>query len=175
MGLYMGDGHHYRFEGTGPDVHDDAHVSREATLIGDVWIGRDASVWPGVILRGDVGLVEVRRQTHIGDNATVHASRLGERVMVGHSCVINDSDVGNGTLVGFNSTIDESVVGDDCVIASGAVVQGGTELPNESFAYGVPANTVPLEETTIDVEGLFDRYHSGDYANLAERHEELFE
>jgi UDP-3-O-[3-hydroxymyristoyl] glucosamine N-acyltransferase len=100
---------------------------------------------------------------------------LGCRVMVGHSCVINDSTVGDGSLVGFNSTVDQSQVGRDCVIASGAVVQHGTTVPAESFAYGVPANIVPLSETTIDVDRVFDDYHSGEYADLAERHDELFE
>jgi len=171
----MVDSRRYAFEGNEPDIHGNAHVSREATLVGDVRVGSNASVWPGVILRGDVGPVEVGRQAHIGDNATVHVSTLGERLMVGHSCVINDSTVGDGTLVGFNSTVDESSVGEDCVIASGAVVQPGTEIPDESFVHGVPATTVPLDQTTIDVEGLFERYHSGDYANLAARHGELFE
>ena len=144
-------------------------------VLGDVRVGPDASVWPGVVLQGDVGSVEVGRESHIGDNATVHASMLGRRVMVGHSCVINDSTVGDGSLVGFNSTVDQSTIGRDCVIASGAVVQQGTTVPDESFAHGVPANIVPLSETTIDVDRVFDDYHSGEYADLAERHDDLFE
>lgn len=171
----MVDSRRYGFEGAEPDIHDAARVSREATLVGDVRVGAEASVWPGVVLRGDVGPVEVGRRTHIGDNATVHASSLGERLMVGHSCVINDSTVGEGTLVGFNSTVDESTVGRDCVVGSGAVVQPGSDVPDESFVHGVPAKTVPLEQTSIDVEGVFERYHSGRYANLAARHGELFD
>ena len=171
----MADRRHYEFEGASPDIDESARVSHESTLVGDVRVGPDASVWPGVVLRGDVDRVEVGRESHIGDNATVHASKLGQRVMVGHSCVINDSTVGDGTLVGFHSTVDQSQVGRDCVIASGAVVQQGTTVPDESFAHGVPANIVPLSETTIDVDRVFDDYHSGEYADLAERHGELFE
>jgi len=171
----MSDGRRYGFKGSEPEVDETARVSHESTLVGDVRIGPDASLWPGVVLRGDVGSVEVGRESHIGDNATVHASKLGQRVMVGHSCVINDSTVGDGSLVGFNSTVDQSRIGRDCVIASGAVVQQGTDVPAESFAYGVPANIVPLSETTIDVDRVFDDYHSGEYAALAERHDELFE
>jgi carbonic anhydrase/acetyltransferase-like protein (isoleucine patch superfamily) len=171
----MPDRRHYGFEGQTPEIHEDARVSHESTLVGDVSVGPDASVWPGAILRGDVGPVEVGEETHIGDNATVHVSTLGPRVMVGHSCVINDSTVGEESLVGFNSTVDQSEIGRDCVVASGAVVQQGTTVPDESFAYGVPANIVPLSETTIDVDRVFTDYHSGEYAHLAERHDELFE
>lgn len=171
----MVDSRRYAFEGDEPEIHDDAHVSGEATLVGDVRVAPDASVWPGVVLRGDIEPVEVGRQTHVGDNATIHASSLGERLMVGHSSVINDSTVGDGTLVGFNSTVDESVVGRNCVIGAGAVVQPDTTISDRSFVHGVPAKTVPLDQTTIDVERLFDQYHSGNYADLADRHGELFE
>jgi carbonic anhydrase/acetyltransferase-like protein (isoleucine patch superfamily) len=166
---------HYGFEGHEPEVEGSARVSHESTLVGDVRVGPDASVWPGAVLRGDVDPVEVGPESHVGDNATVHASMLGRRVMVGHSCVINDSTVGDGSLVGFNSTVDQSTVGRDCVVAAGAVVQQGTTVPEGSFAHGVPANVVPLSETTIDVDRVFEDYHSGEYADLAERHGELFE
>ena len=171
----MPDRRHYGFEGREPEIDEGARVSHESTLVGDVTVGPDASVWPGVVLRGDVDPVVVGRESHVGDNATVHASKLGQRVMVGHSSVVNDSTVGDGSLVGFNSTVDQSQVGRDCVVAAGAVVQQGTTVPDESFAYGVPANIVPLSETTIDVDRVFDDYHSGGYADLAERHDELFE
>ena len=171
----MPDRRHYEFEGSEPDIHETARVSHDSTLVGDVTVGPDASVWPGVVLRGDVGPVAVGRETHIGDNATVHVADLGARVMVGHSCVINDSSVDDGSLVGFNSTVDQSEIGEECVVASGAVVQQGTTVPDRSFAYGVPANVVPLSDTTIDVDRVFDDYHSGAYADLAARHEDLFD
>lgn len=170
-----GDRRSYAFEGSEPDVHDDAHVSRAATLVGDVSIAADASVWPGVVLRGDVGPVTVGEQAHVGDNASVHVSELGARAMVGHGAVVNDATVGEGTLVGFNATVDESTVGRNCVVASGSVVEPGMEIDDEQFVYGVPATTRPLAETTVDTERVFEQYHSGRYADLADRHEELFE
>lgn len=165
----------YSFEGKAPKVHADAAIARDATLVGDVTVDADASVWPGARLRGDIGPVTVGEESHIGENATLHASTVGSRVMVGNSAVINDSTVGDGALVGFNAVVDESTVGERSVVASGAVVTPGTEIPPESFVYGSPAAVRPLSETTIDVERLFDRYHSGEYANLANRHEDLFE
>ncbi|WP_255148911.1 gamma carbonic anhydrase family protein [Halorarius halobius] len=165
----------YPFEGTEPAVHETARVSRESTLVGDVSVGPDASVWPGAVLRGDVDAVVVGESAHVGDNASVHASRLGDRAMVGHGSVVNDSVVGADSLVGFNATVDESEVGARCVVATGTVVPEGMSVPDESFVRGVPGSYTPLSETTVDVEELFETYHSGRYGDLAARHEALFE
>lgn len=172
----MVDRRHYEFDGTTPQIHDDAFVARDATLVGDVTVDADASVWPGVVLRGDVGSVRVGRESHVGDNATLHASRLGDRVMVGHGAVLNDAVVEDGALVGFNATLNSDVVvGAHSIVASGAVVPEGYEIPPQSFVRGVPAIVTPLSETTLDPDEIFEAHHSGAYTDLAARHEELFE
>jgi carbonic anhydrase/acetyltransferase-like protein (isoleucine patch superfamily) len=171
----MGNNRHYSFEGTEPDIHGDAHVSRESTVIGDVTVEANASIWPGVVLRGDVGPVVVGHQAHVGDNATVHASEVGEDVMVGHGAVLNEAVVEAGSMVGFNSTVTESVIGEHSIVAQGTVVPEGYEVPPESFVRGMPATVTPLAETTIDPDAVFEEYHSGDYTNLAQRHDNLFE
>jgi carbonic anhydrase/acetyltransferase-like protein (isoleucine patch superfamily) len=171
----MTDRREYAFEGTEPDIHGYAHVSKESTVVGDVTIEANASVWPGVVLRGDVGPVVVGHQAHVGDNAVLHASEIGENVMVGHGAVLNEAVVEDGAMVGFNSTVTESVIGEHSIVAQGTVVPEGYEVPPESFVRGTPASVTPLEETTIDPDAVFEEYHSGDYTNLAQRHEELFE
>ena len=172
----MVDRRRYEFEGTEPTIHENAHVSREATLVGDVTVEADASVWPGVVLRGDVGAVRIGRSAHVGDNATLHVSSLGERVMCGHGAILNDAVVGDGTLIGFNATLADGVsVGERCIIAAGTVLPEGYQVPPESFVRGVPAETVPLSETTVDPEEILEEYSSGEYTNLAERHGELFD
>ncbi|SEO57767.1 Carbonic anhydrase or acetyltransferase, isoleucine patch superfamily [Halogranum amylolyticum] len=172
----MVDRRHYEFDGTSPQISDEAFVARDATLVGDVRIDADASVWPGVVLRGDVGLVRVGRESHVGDNATLHASVVGDRVMVGHGAVLNDAVVEDGALVGFNATINSEVtVGAQSIVASGAVVPEGYDIPSESFVRGVPAIVTPLSETTLDPEEIFEAHHSGAYTDLAARHGDLFE
>lgn len=169
-------GGNYAFDGTDPSVHDDARVSGEATLVGDVTVAADASVWPGAVLRGDVAPVRVGAESHVGDNAVLHAVTLGERVMVGHGAVLNDAAVADGALVGFNATVNTDVtVGERCIVASGTVVPEGYAIPPDSFARGVPARVTPLEETTIDAEAIFEAYSSGEYTDLAGRHGDLFE
>ncbi|PSP95505.1 gamma carbonic anhydrase family protein [Halobacteriales archaeon QS_4_62_28] len=169
------DSRKHSFEGETPEVNGYAHVSSEATLIGDVRIAANANVWPGVVLRGDVGSVEVGRESAIGDNAVLHASTVGENVMVGHGAVLNDTTVEDGALVGFNSTVSDAVIGEGSIVAMGTVVPPGYEVPPDSFVRGMPASVTPLDETTIDPESVFEAFSSGDYANLAARHEDLFE
>jgi carbonic anhydrase/acetyltransferase-like protein (isoleucine patch superfamily) len=164
----------YEFEGANPTIHDDAYVAHDAILVGDVTVEADASVWPGAVLRGDIAPVRIGRQTHVGDNATLHASQLDERVMVGHGSVINESEVREGALIGFNSTVTNAVIGDHSIVASGTVVPEGYEVPPRSFVRGIPASVTPLAETTIDADAVFEDYSSGGYTNLAARHRGLF-
>jgi carbonic anhydrase/acetyltransferase-like protein (isoleucine patch superfamily) len=171
----MADSREYEFEGNRPDVHETARVARDATLVGDVRVEREASVWPGVVLRGDVAPVRIGRQSHVGDNAVLHASRTGERAMVGHGAILNDATVEDGALVGFNATINTDVtIGARSIVASGTVVPEEYAVPAESFVRGVPARVTPLSETSIDPDEIFETYHSGGYTDLASRHDELF-
>lgn len=171
----MGNSKTYAFEGIEPAVHDDARVSVEATLVGDVKVEADASVWPGAVLRGDVERVSVGRQAHIGDNATLHGSAVGDQCMVGHGAVLDETAVGEGTLVGFNATLNsESAIGAGSIVAAGTVIQPDHEIPSESFVRGVPAEVTPLAETDIDPAAIRSEYSSGAYTDLANRHDELF-
>jgi carbonic anhydrase/acetyltransferase-like protein (isoleucine patch superfamily) len=170
------DRRNYDFEGNRPRIDEDARVSREATLVGDVIVGADASVWPGVVLRGDVAPVRVGAESHVGDNAVLHASTLGDRVMLGHGAVLNEASVEDGALVGFNATVNTGVVvGENSIVASGTVVPEEYEIPPRSFVRGVPARATPLSETDVDPAETFEAYHSGAYTDLASRHGELFE
>jgi len=161
------DSREYAFEGAEPDIHGYAHVSREATVVGDVAVGPTSP--------RSTAPVEVGRETAIGDGAILHASTVGEKVMVGHGAVLNDADVKDGALVGFNSTVSDAIIGRGSIVAMGTVVPPGYEVPPESFVRGSPAQVTPLSETTIDPDEVFEAFSSGDYANLAARHEDLFE
>ena len=172
----MVDSRTYAFEGVEPTIDDEAAVSREATLVGDVEVAADASVWPGVVLRGDIGPVRIGRQAHVGDNATIHASQVADRVMVGHGAVLNEATVDEHALIGFNATVNtDATIGAGAVVAAGTVIPDEYDIPPQSFARGVPAEITPLEETTIDPEALFEDFSSGDYTNLAHRHGGLFD
>ncbi|ELY58531.1 gamma carbonic anhydrase family protein [Natronococcus jeotgali] len=172
----MVDSRTYEFEGASPSIDAEARVSGDAVLVGDVAVAAEASVWPGVVLRGDVGPVRVGRGTHVGDNATLHAATLEDRVMVGHGAVLNEAVVETGALVGFNATLNTgATVGAGSIVAAGTVVPDEYAIPPESFVRGVPAEVTPLAETGIDPEAIFEEFSSGAYTDLANRHGELFE
>ncbi len=169
------DSRSYSFEGTDPEIHENARVSREATLVGDVTVGGAASVWPGAVLRGDVAPVTIGEGAHVGDNAVFHASTVGAGTMVGHCAVLNEATVGEGVVIGSNATLNPgATVGDDSIVGSGAVVPDDHQIPPESFARGAPAHVTPLAETDLDPDAIFEAYSSGEYTDLAARHGELF-
>ena len=166
----------YTFEGAEPTIHEDARVSPEATLVGDVVIGTDASVWAGAVLRGDVGTVRAGEGSHVGDNVVFHVATVGDGVMIGHGAILNEATVEDGCLIGANATINPGVsVGENSVIASGTVVPEDYDVPPESFVRGVPADITPIAETTIDLDEISGSYSSGSYTDLASRHEDLFD
>lgn len=165
----------YAYDGVSPTVHADAFVCAEATLVGDVEIGRDASVWPGAVLRGDSGPVRVGRQSHVEDTAVLHHSTVDEEVMVGHAAVLNDAAVGSRVLVGMNATLNRGVhVHDRCVIAPNTVIPQHREIPDESLVMGVPATVTPVADTDHDIDTILSHYSPQYYTEMAGRHEELF-
>lgn len=164
----------YEFEGRSPSVHGNAHVAQGATLVGDVTVESNAIVWPGAVVRGDVEPITIGRGADVRENTSIHAADVGERAMVSQGAVVNEADIGDGALVGFNATVSYTTVGDRSVVGTGTVVHRGIEVPDGTFAFGAPARTMPIAETDLDPEGLYDAYHSGDYDNLGARHSELF-
>jgi carbonic anhydrase/acetyltransferase-like protein (isoleucine patch superfamily) len=128
-----------------PQIHADAFVHPDAVVIGDVRIGRDSSIWPTAVLRGDYGTIIIGERTSIQDGTVVHAvaehaTIVGDDCVVGHlahleGCVIEDRAlVGSGSIV-----LHEAVVRSGATVGAGAVVRNRMEVPANSSALGVPA------------------------------------
>lgn len=140
-----------------PTIDPDAYVHPDAVIIGDVVLGREASVWPTAVLRGDDGTITVGERTSIQDGSVIHCTReldtvIGSDCVIGHmvhleGCVIEDHAlVGNGAVV-----LHEAVVRSWSLVGSNAVVPNRFEVPSGSMALGVPAR---LREGVV--EGQFD-------------------
>ncbi|MCT2582517.1 gamma carbonic anhydrase family protein [Actinophytocola gossypii] len=134
----------YSFEGKRPNIHPDAWIAPTATLVGDVTVEADASVWYGVVLRADFGAIVVRAGANVQDNSVVHVGEgtceIGPDATVGHLCVIHHCVIGAEALVGNGSTVlDGAVVGARALVAAGSTVSPGTEVPPETVAFGSPA------------------------------------
>lgn len=162
--------------GKTPRVAASAFVAPTAVLIGDVEIGPDASVFYGCVLRGDVNRIVVGARTNIQDNAVLHVDRdaecvLGEDVTVGHGALVHASRVGDGVMVGMTSTLlSRSSVGAGSLIAAGAVVLEGQEIPERALAAGVPAK-VRRELSEEESEAFIP--HASRYVDLAREHADL--
>ena len=132
-----------------PEVHPDAFVHPDATVIGSVLIEAEASIWPGVVLRGDYGTITVGARTSIQDGAVVHATRehattIGADCVVGHLAHLEGCIVEDGSLIGSGSVVlHRAVVRSGALVGAGAVVGNGVEVPARAMALGVPARIKP--------------------------------
>lgn len=141
-----------------PDIHDTAYIHPDAVVIGDVRIGREASVWPSAVLRGDYGSIRIGARTSIQDGTVVHTAKawptvIGDDCVVGHSAHLEGCTVEDRCLVGSGSiTLNGVRVGTGSVIAAGAVLTEGSEMPAKSIAVGMPARFRPLERDTAWVQ-----------------------
>jgi carbonic anhydrase/acetyltransferase-like protein (isoleucine patch superfamily) len=135
------------YAGIHPRVHPTAFIAPGATVIGNVSVGEEASVWFGAVIRGDEPEHEIviGARTSIQDNVVVHVSRqgptlIGAGVTVGHGAVLESCVVGDGALIGMNAVVlQRATVGAGALIAAGAVVGSGTEVPPRTLAAGTPA------------------------------------
>lgn len=133
------------FGGKTPSVHPTAWLAPNATLIGDVHIGAGASVWFGVVMRGDSDRIELGAGSNLQDNVVVHTDSgtptiIGENVGVGHLALLHGTRVGAGSLIGMGAKLlNNSVVGEGGFVAAGALVLEGQQIEAGHLAAGVPA------------------------------------
>lgn len=131
------------FNGKTPQIASSAFVSETAYIAGDVEIGENANIWPGAVIRGDIGKITIGKNTSIEDNCVVHSATdisIGDNTIVGHGAVLHCRKIGNNVLIGNNATVlDNAEIGDHCIIGAGSVVAPETKFPAESLAVGVPA------------------------------------
>lgn len=126
-----------------PKIAESAYVCQTALVIGDVTIGENSGVWPGAVVRADVGAIHIGKNTYIEDNCVVHdgtLSEIGDNVIIGHGVVVHSAKIGNNVLIANSATLlDDVEIGDGCVVAAGAVVLPGKKIPPNTMVAGVPA------------------------------------
>ncbi|HVA60478.1 MAG TPA: gamma carbonic anhydrase family protein [Mycobacteriales bacterium] len=132
-----------------PTIDPTAFVHPDAVVIGAVTIAAQASIWPGSVLRGDYGRIEVGARTSIQDGTVVHATddlptRIGADCVVGHLAHLEGCTVEDGSLIGSGSVVlHRAVVRSGALVGAGAVVPNDTEVPTGAMALGVPARIRP--------------------------------
>jgi carbonic anhydrase/acetyltransferase-like protein (isoleucine patch superfamily) len=168
------------FEGKLPQIAPEAYVDAAATVIGDVTIGAGASLWPGVVARGDIHRIEIGARTNIQDGSILHVTHdsefapgghpliIGAGVTVGHRVVLHACAVGDFCLVGMGSIVlDGAVLEPRVLLGAGSVVAPGKQLEGGYLWLGTPARCVrPL----TDAEQAYLDYSANYYAELGQRH-----
>lgn len=130
------------------EVHPEAFIHEKAFINGKVRIGKNSSIWPFAVLRGDIEKIEIGEGSNVQDNAVVHTDSgkptlIGNNVVVGHCAVVHGAVVGNNVLIGINATVlSGSRIGNNCIIGAGAVVNENIEIADNSIAVGVPAMVI---------------------------------
>ncbi|SDU47778.1 gamma carbonic anhydrase family protein [Desulfobacula phenolica] len=158
------------FDGKTPQIAVTAYIDETAVIIGDVEIGEESSVWPGAVIRGDMGKITIGKQSVIEDNCVIHSGipgeddspvSIGDRVTIGHGAVVHSISIGSHVLIGINATLlHRSIIGDFCVIAAATLVGPGQEIPDNSLAMGVPAKIKgkPSESQFWWSKNSFEKY-----------------
>lgn len=135
------------FDGIEPEVAESAFVSEMAYVAGSVVLKEESSVWPFVCIRGDIGHTEVGVRSNVQDHTMLHKADVGSDVTVGHHVTIDQAKIEDECLVGINSSVLQgAVVESGSMVAAGAVVREGQRVPEGHMAYGVPAETKPLDD-----------------------------
>jgi len=123
---------------------DDFWIAPNATVIGNVELLKDASVWFNAVLRGDVELITVGQGSNVQDGAIIHTDpgfpcTIGKNVTVGHLAMLHGCEIGDGSLIGIGSVIlNGAKIGKNCIIGSKALVTEGMEIPDGAMVLGIP-------------------------------------
>ena len=138
----------FAFEGLEPTVSPTAWIAPTATLVGDVRVEDEASIWYGAVLRADFGPIIVRRGANVQDGSVLHGggdpvTEVGAGATIGHLCVVHGAVIGEEALIGNGSTVlDGAIVGRRALVAAGATVPPRMQIPDGMLAAGVPARVV---------------------------------
>ena len=159
-----------------PQIGSEVYIHDSAVVIGDVAIGNDVSIWPGVVIRGDVESIRIGDRSNIQDGSVLHVSHagdystqgypllIGRGVTVGHRAVIHGSTIGDYCLIGIGAIVmDGAELGDHVMLGAGALVSPGKKLESGNLYVGVPARPV---RKLSDEERSFLKYSADHYVEL---------
>jgi carbonic anhydrase/acetyltransferase-like protein (isoleucine patch superfamily) len=149
------------YRGRTPQIAATAYIDAQAVVIGDVTIGEHSSVWPCVVIRGDVHYIRIGARTNVQDGSVLHVMRnewplvLGDNVTVGHGVVLHGCTIESRCLIGMGSIIlNGAKIGTGSIVAAGTLVPEGTEVPPGSLFMGHPGKfrraLNPIDQQSID-------------------------
>lgn len=168
------------FKGISPRLGARVYIDPAATVIGDVTLGDDVSVWPGAVIRGDMHWIRIGNRSNVQDNAVLHITHasdfnpdgfpltIGDDVVIGHRALLHGCTLGHRVLVGNAAIVNDGVVvEDEVIIGAGCVVPPGKHLDSGYVYVGNPCRQArPLK----DEERRFLAYSPGNYVKLKDQY-----
>lgn len=154
--------------GKSPQIPSDCFVAENATIVGEVTMGKECSVWFNAVIRGDVHFIKMGDKVNVQDGAVIHATyeksptNIGNNVSIGHNAIVHGCTIHDNVLVGMGSVImDDCIVESNTIVAAGAVVTKNTRIESGSIYAGVPAKKVKdisPELTSGEVNRIAENY-----------------
>jgi carbonic anhydrase/acetyltransferase-like protein (isoleucine patch superfamily) len=149
--------------GKSPIIPEDCFIAENATIVGDVEMGNECSIWFNAVIRGDVHFIKMGNKVNVQDGAIIHATyqksptTIGNNVSIGHNAIVHGCTINDNVLIGMGSIImDDCIIESNSIIAAGAVVTKNTMVKAGSIYAGIPAKKVKdISEELI--EGEIDR------------------
>ncbi|MBX2828073.1 MAG: gamma carbonic anhydrase family protein [Flavobacteriaceae bacterium] len=135
--------------GKHPQIPDDCFIADNATIVGDVVMGTECSIWFNAVIRGDVHYIKMGNRVNVQDGAVIHATyqksptNIGDHVSIGHNAIVHGCTIKDNVLIGMGSIVmDDCIIESNSIIAAGAVVTKNTHVESGSVYAGVPAKKV---------------------------------
>lgn len=136
-------------KGIYPEIPEDCYIAENATVVGDVVMGHNCSIWFNAVVRGDVHFIKMGNKVNVQDGAVIHATykksptTIGNNVSIGHNAIVHGCTIKDNVLVGMGSIImDDCIIESNTIIAAGAVITAGTLVAEGSIYGGVPAKKI---------------------------------
>lgn len=153
------------FNGHTPRIGANCFIAENATIIGEVEIGDNCSIWYGSVLRGDAGAITIGNNTNVQDGVVIHSSEgvsttiIGNNVTIGHNAIVHGAIIKDNVLVGMGSTVlDNAVVESGTIVAANALVLSGRTLESGFIYAGVPATKVKELKNSEMIEQSAQNY-----------------
>ncbi|OHX65367.1 gamma carbonic anhydrase family protein [Flammeovirga pacifica] len=151
-----------KVKGVAPEIGENCFLAENCTVVGDVTMGKDCSVWFSAVVRGDVNTIKIGDKCNIQDGAVIHATyqtsatTLGNNVSIGHNALVHGCTIHDNVLVGMGAIVmDDAVVEENVLIAAGAVVLQNARLESGYLYAGIPAKKIkPLDDK---LKAVFER------------------
>ncbi len=135
--------------GKSPKIGNDCFIAENATIVGEVRMGDQCSIWFNAVIRGDVHYINIGDKVNVQDGAVIHCTyqksptTIGNNVSIGHNAIVHGCTIQDNVLIGMGSIVmDDCVIESNSIIAAGAVVTKGTRVPSGSIFAGMPAKKI---------------------------------